>query len=61
MAERTDVDDVGILRIDDDPADLARVLQADVRPGRAAIGGFIDAVAGRQIGTNIGLAGSRRR
>jgi hypothetical protein len=58
MAQRPDVDDVRILRINHDPADLARLLQADVRPGRAAIRGFVDAVAGREIGTNVGLAGS---
>jgi hypothetical protein len=38
----------GFLRIDHNPADLARILQADVIPGRAAVGGFVNAVAGRK-------------
>ena len=58
MTERADINDVRILRIHHDAADLACVLQADVRPGCAAVGRFIDAVAGREIGTNVGLAGS---
>jgi hypothetical protein len=40
------------------PADLARLLQTDVIPRCAAIGGFVDAVAGREVLTNVALAGS---
>jgi len=58
MTECADVNHVRILRIHHDAADLVGVLQTDVRPGCAAIGRFVDAVTGRQIGTNVGLAGS---
>ncbi len=59
VTERSYVNHGRILRINHDPADLPRVVQADVRPGSAAIRTFVDAVAGRQIGTDVGLAGSR--
>ncbi len=38
MAERRDQDDVGIVRIDDQRADLAGVLETDMVPGLAAVG-----------------------
>ena len=50
---------LGILRIDDDAADLAGVAQADVGPGLAAVSGFVDAVAGGQIGANVRFARAR--
>src|SRR5262249_53482527 len=40
-----DVDHVGVARVDDDAADVLRVLQADVAPGLAAVVGAVDAVA----------------
>ena len=46
MAENADDDDVRILRVDDDGADVFRFFEADVRPGCAGVGGFVDAVAG---------------
>ncbi len=45
MAEDADEDDVRIARIDDDGADVARIFQADVGPGGAGVGGFVNAVA----------------
>src|SRR5512132_2769459 len=45
VADRRDQHDVRITRVDDDRADLARVLQPDVVPGLAAVGRFIYAVA----------------
>src|SRR5580700_886901 len=46
VAEDAHVDDVRILGIYDDRADVFRFFQADVGPGGAGIGGFVDAVAG---------------
>src|ERR1700689_1564571 len=58
VTERPNVDYVWILRLNHDAAYLASIVQADMRPGRAAIGGFVDAVARGQIGTNVGLTGT---
>jgi len=41
VSQSADVNDVRILRIDHDPADLARVLQPDVIPSCAAVNGFV--------------------
>ena len=45
MAQRSDEDDVGILRIDPDRGDVARVFQPDVLPGLAGVGRLPHAVA----------------
>src|SRR6266481_2356068 len=37
VTHRRDEEDVGICRMDDDPGDVSRILEADVRPGLAAI------------------------
>src|SRR5580698_5690289 len=58
MTERADVHDVGIMRINDNAADLARVLQSDVCPGFAGVGRFVDAVAGAESGANVRLTGA---
>src|SRR5437879_13827705 len=47
MAARRDVNDIGVGRIDNDSADGLRVLQAEVSPMSAAIGGAPNAVADR--------------
>src|SRR5207244_3037124 len=44
-AERADINDVGILRMNGDAADLERFFEAHVRPGLATVGRFVDAVA----------------
>ena len=44
-AERAGEDDVRVRRVDDDPADAARLAQAHVRPGLAGVGRLVDAVA----------------
>ena len=49
---------LGIARIDEDAADLARVLQADLAPVLAAVGRFVHPVAMRDVGAHIGLAGA---
>src|ERR1700690_3255687 len=59
MPESAHIHDVRILLIDGNPADVARVLESDVMPGRAAVRRFINAVAEREAGTNVALAGSR--
>src|SRR5580704_11512599 len=58
VTESADIDDVRISRIDYDSADLAGILQAYVGPRRAAVGRFVNAIAGRQVGSNVGLASS---
>src|ERR1019366_2502964 len=58
VPQSADIDGVWILWIDHNPANLSRVLQADVIPRCAAIAGFVDAVAGREILANVGFAGS---
>jgi len=58
VTESADIDDVRISRIDYDSADLAGILQAYVGPRRAAVGRFVNAIAARQVGSNVGLASS---
>src|SRR5579862_9070901 len=58
VTESPDIDDVRISRIDYDSADLAGILQAYVGPRRAAVTRFVNAIAGRQVGSNVGLASS---
>ena len=57
-AERGDVDDVGILRVDDDPADVLRLAQPHVLPGLAAVGRLVDAVAPRRALAVVRFAGA---
>ena len=56
MAERGDVDDVRVARMDDDAADLLRVVEADVRPRLPAVGRLVHAVALGDVGAHVGLA-----
>ena len=56
MAERRHKGDVGILRIDGDSSDLARVGQAGVLPCPAGIDRLVDTVAVREVAADIGLA-----
>src|SRR5579875_1171398 len=58
MAERSDVDDIGIARIDDDAADLLRIAQPDVPPSLAAVCGFVDTVARAERGANVRFTGA---
>src|SRR4030081_3914665 len=58
VPQNAHINDGRILWIDRNPADLARVLQADVLPRRTAVSGFVDTVAGREVFANVGLAGS---
>ena len=58
MAERRDVDRVGVLRIDDDARDRLRLFQPDVGEGLAAVGRLVDAVAERRGLAVVRLAGA---
>ena len=44
--------------MNDDAADVVRVLEADVRPGLAGIGGLVDAVAEVGAARVVGFAGA---
>jgi hypothetical protein len=70
MAEGGDVDDIGIGGMDADARDSLRVGEANVLPGAAGVGGFIDAIALHDVAAKLGLphadvdgigAGSRDR
>ncbi len=50
MAEDGGEDAVGIARIDDDLRDLLAVAKAEVDPGAAGVGRFVDAVADGEVG-----------
>src|SRR5216684_1260168 len=58
VTKRADIDDTRVSRIDHDPADLPRVLQTDVGPSSTDINRFVNAVARREIRTDVGLARS---
>ncbi len=58
VAERRDVDDVGVAGVDDDVGDVAGVGEADVGPGAAAVGRLVDAVAVRDVRADRRLAGA---
>ena len=47
MAQRSNEGDIGILRVDDDRADVARIVQPDVLTVLAAIETFVNAVSVR--------------
>src|ERR1019366_10543052 len=51
--------DVGIARVDDDRTDVARVLEADIRPGAAGVGRFVHAVTVRDVAAKAGFAAAR--
>src|SRR5215472_452098 len=50
MTSDSDQQFVGITRINGNLRNLLSIAQAKVRPGLAAVSGFVDAVANRQIG-----------
>ena len=55
-AEVGDEDDVGVGRMDADLRDRVGVVEADVRPGLAGVGGFVDAVAAHDVAADAGFA-----
>src|SRR5205823_4836878 len=50
MPEDGDKNAVGIARVNGDGTDLLAVAQAEMLPGLAGVGGFVDAVAGGEVG-----------
>src|ERR1700722_6423765 len=56
MSERSDIDSVGVFRIDDDATNLPRIFEADGFPCLACIRGFEDADAIGVLAANIRLA-----
>src|SRR5262249_12612465 len=56
VAQHGDEDAVGVARVDEDGGNLLAVAQADVLPRLAAVGRFVDAVAGGQVGPLQALA-----
>ena len=58
VAESGDINAVGIGRVDDDAADLARAFETDMGPGLARVGGFEHADAVGVLAADIGLAGA---
>ena len=58
IAERRDVHDVGIGGMDDDAADVVGLLEAQMRPGGAAIHRLVDAIAPGGALAIVGLAGA---
>src|SRR5262245_34433592 len=57
-AERADIDDIRVLRMDDYLADLERLLEAHVFPRLAAVGRLVDTVSIGNGVARIGLAGA---
>jgi hypothetical protein len=58
VAERCHVDDVGVVRIDVDAADLLRVAQPHEAPGLPAVGRAVDTLALGDVRAHVGLAGA---
>ena len=58
VPDRGDVDDVGILGMDDHAADRLGFLQPDILEGLAGVGGLVDAGAERRALAVVGLAGA---
>jgi hypothetical protein len=56
MADGRDVYFLRVARVDDDARDVARVGEAEVFPGLAAVGGLVDAVAEGDRVADVGLA-----
>src|SRR5205085_4550475 len=56
VAERGDVDEVRVARVHTHARDLVSLLEADVLPRAAAVGGLVDAVAARDIAADRRLA-----
>src|SRR5207248_8017786 len=58
VAQGGDVGGAGVLRVDDDAADVARGAQPGVGPGLPAVGGAVDPVAPGNAVAGVGLAGA---
>src|SRR5207245_2254853 len=58
VAESRNENDVRIRGVNNERADVARIFQADVGPRFAGVGGFINAVAERNVAADAGFAGA---
>ena len=58
VSDRRDENTIVIARIDDDVADLLRVVEAEVLPAATAVGGAIDAGAVREVLAQLRFAGA---
>src|SRR5262249_36926 len=58
VAEGGDEGDVGVARVDRDPADLPRVGEAEEAPGAPGVVGAVDALAVGDVAADAGLAGA---
>ena len=56
MPQSRDPDRIGIVRVDPDLADVARLLQPDVRPGSPLVRALVDPVAVRDVDPDRGFA-----
>ena len=56
VAQHADVQGLCIRRVNENAADLARIVEADVLPGCSSVVAAIHAVAGGEIGADVGLA-----
>ena len=56
MPQGRDEGDIGIRRINNDLADRARIVQANVLPGLAAVQRLVDTIAVRDVAANAGFA-----
>ncbi len=59
MADRRDIHDVRIAGMNDDAADVPRLVESDVRPRAAGVDRFVDAVAPRRALPVVGFARAR--
>ena len=58
VAEGRDEEAVGVAGVESNVGNLLGVEQADVCPGFAAVGGFVNAVADREVGAHEAFAGA---
>jgi len=56
VAQHAHVDGLRVRGIDENAADVPRIVEADVRPGLARVVGAVHAVAGGQVGADVRLA-----
>jgi hypothetical protein len=59
MAQRSNVDDIGVAGVDDDATDLPRVMQANVLPSLTTVTRLVNAITRAKTGANVRFSGSR--
>ena len=58
VAERADVDDVGIGRMDGEPGNASGLFEPHERPGHPAVGGLVDPLPDGDVAADLPLAGA---